>query len=209
MHVMGLLALCAGACEGSPDRQEFWRPWYETGAGDPQPDTPQDSGTPPAPLDGGSGPADLAGAMSACGLSVVVTTSAAGGKYAPRNIGAIWITDGGDRFVKTLAIWAEKRAKYLTAWNASTAAAMQPASRVDAISSATKTTHGVRSGTWNCKDTAGQPRPDGPHKVCFELTDRDGAGPTQCVSFSKGSMAWVLTPPDAPSFASTRLEFRP
>lgn len=206
---LGVLALCVAACEGSPERQEFWRPWYETGSADPQPDPLPDSGTVPIPLDGGSGPADLASPMSGCRLSVSVTTSAAGGKYAPRNIGAIWISDGDSRFVKTLAVWAEKRAKYLTAWNASTAAAMQPGSRVDAISSATKTAHGLRGGTWNCKDAAGQVRADGPYKVCFELTDRDGAGPMQCVPFNKGAMAWSLTPPDAPSFAATRLEFRP
>ena len=205
-HVMGLLALCAGACEGSPDRQEFWRPWYETGAGDPQPDTPQDSGTPPAPLDGGSGPADLAGAMSACGLSVVVTTSAAGGKYAPRNIGAIWISDGSDRFIKTLNVWADRRAKYLKRWNAATSAAMLPANRVDAISSATKSSHGVRTGTWNCKNTAAMPVADGSYKVCFELTDYDGDGPYNCVPFTKSTAPFTLTPADAPSFTARKLE---
>ena len=58
-----------------------------------------------------------------CSLQVTVTTASPGGKYSPRNIGAIWISDGSDRFIKTLNVWADRRAKYLKRWNAATSAA--------------------------------------------------------------------------------------
>ena len=141
-----------------------------------------------------------------CSLQVTVTTVSPGGKYSPRNIGAIWISDGSDRFIKTLNVWADRRAKYLKRWNTATSAAMLPANRVDAISSATKSSHGVRTGTWNCKNTAAMPVADGSYKVCFELTDYDGDGPYNCVPFTKSTAPFTLTPADAPSFTARKLE---
>lgn len=206
---IAFLALFPFACGSPPAPQEFWRPWYARADSDSPSEIVDAASIPAAMVDGGGGSPDLAASASACSLSVAVTTLAAGGKYAPRNIGAIWISDASDRFVKTLAVWAEKRAKYLQAWNASTAAAMLPGNRTDAISSATKTAHGPRSATWNCRDSTGQLRPAGAYKICFELTDRDGAGPSHCVPFTKGAMPWSLSPPDAPSFSAQRLEFQP
>jgi len=203
--VMLTFALWA-ACGGGVEPQEFWRPWYERAKEDSVPTTPAaDLGRPP---DAGSR-VDQGSPAGGCRLRVQVTTSAAGGRYAPRNIAAIWISEEGGRFVKTLAVWAEKRAKYLSQWNAATAAALQPGSRTDAISGATQSAHGVRSASWNCQDTTGMLRADGTYRVCFELTDRDGPGPLDCVAFSKGSLAWSTQPPDVPSFASRVLEFEP
>lgn len=202
--VSGLVLLWAG-CADSASPQEFWRPWYERSQEDSD----------PAERDAA---ADLSGQRDAsaadllptgCTLSIEVTTSSAGGRYAPRNIGAIWISDASGRFVKTLSIWAEKRAKYLTRWNQATSAALTPGDRTDAISGATKTSHGVRSAGWNCKDRSGQLQSDGMYKVCFELTDLDGPGAFDCVVFEKAARPWTLTPADAGSFASRRLDFRP
>jgi hypothetical protein len=200
-----LVAALQGGCGGSPMPQEFWRPWYEQSREAEGEDGAQDGGR---ASDGGSG-ADLGSGTAGCRLAVTVTTTAAGGRYAPRNIGAIWISEDGGRFVKTLAVWAEKRAKYLSQWNAATAAAMQPGSRADAISGATKTAHGLRTASWNCRDSAGQPRGDGPYQVCFELTDQDGAGPFHCVPFGKGTQAFRSSPPDVASFTARLLEFQP
>lgn len=125
------------------------------------------------------------------------------------NFGAIWISDASDRFIKTLNVWANKRAKYLVKWNDATAAAMVPASRTDAISGATMSSHGVRSGTWDCSDLAERPIADGTYKVCFELTDYDGQGPYDCVTFTKGPTPLSLTPADAPSFTARKLELTP
>jgi hypothetical protein len=51
-------------------------------------------------------------------LSFTVLTVAQGGKYQPKNIGAIWVQDSAGRFVKSLEVWAKQRRKYLTKYNA-------------------------------------------------------------------------------------------
>lgn len=207
------------ACGTSPEQKEFWRPWYELIDGsvnEPVFDlsvSPADAGSDDrrdgaAPSDGSAG-VDQGSMPRSCSLAVTVTTTSAGGRYAPRNVGAIWISDGSDRFIKTLAVWADKRAKYLKRWNEATAAAGTPASRVDAVSSATRTSHGVRTAAWSCTNTAAMPVPDGAYKVCFELTDYDGPGPNSCVAFTKGPAPLTLTPPDSPSFTARRLELVP
>lgn len=195
------------ACGGAAEPREFWRPWYERPGADPEP--PVVDGGDPGRDAGPGGAADLRAVPGQCSLAVTVTTTSAGGRYSPRNIGAIWVSDSQDRFIKTLAVWAEKRAKYLQRWNAATAAALMPGSRVDAISSATKSSHGVRSASWNCADTASRLVPDGDYKVCFELTDYDGAGPYSCVSITKGPAPFSITPPDSPSFTARKLELLP
>ena len=199
--------LLGGACGSAAPPQEFWRPWYERSNSTEDRGAADDAG-PVSASDGGSS-TDLGSGPSGCSLKVTVTTAASGGRYAPRNIGAIWISEENGRFVKTLSVWAEKRAKYLTQWNAATAAALQPGSRADAISGATQSAHGQRKASWNCRDSTGQARADGAYKVCFELTDRDGSGPFSCVSVSKGKVAWSMSPPDVASFTAQLLEFQP
>lgn len=214
-----ILPLTAGvwlaACGSPPPPAgEFWRPWYEVAdaaVSEPAPDLAVrvDASSDPADLSGMTGTPDLATMPRMCSLAVTATTVSPGGKYSPRNIGAIWINDGGDQFIKTLNVWAERRAKYLKRWNAATAAAMHPADRTDAISSATKSSHGVRTGTWDCTNTASLPVADGAYKVCFELTDYDGDGPYDCVSFTKGPAPVSLTPADVRSFTARKLELTP
>lgn len=201
------VGLLVGACGSAATPQEFWRPWYERSNSTDDGGATHDGG-PVSASDGGSS-TDLGSGPNGCSLNVTVTTAASGGRYAPRNIGAIWISEENGRFVKTLSVWAEKRAKYLTQWNAATAAALQPGSRADAISGATQSAHGQRKASWNCRDSTGQARADGAYKVCFELTDRDGSGPFSCVSVSKGKVAWSMSPPDVASFTAQLLEFQP
>lgn len=205
---LALAAVGLVACGGPSGPSEFWRPWYELPDAEPsEPATdlagPVDA-RPSGPTDGGAGPGP-----GGCSLAISVTTTSAGGRYSPRNIGAIWISDDSDRFIKTVSVWAEKRAKYLQRWNAATSAAKVPGSRVDAVSSATKSSHGVRSGAWNCTDTTSQPVANGAYKVCFELTDYDGPGPYNCVPFTKSPAPFSLTPADSPSFTARRLELTP
>jgi hypothetical protein len=231
---MGLFALPAAvavwlaSCDTPNAAQdEFWRPWYDTADGAAPPDSPPDlrsnapsdlrSNPPPdlysGRLDGGtpdlSNMADMTTTPTSCSLAVSVTTITAGGRYGPRNIGAIWVSDNSDHFIKTLNVWADKRSKYLTRWNAATSAASLPANRTDAISGATKTSHGVRTATWNCKDTKSVTVSDGSYKVCFELTEADSAGPYDCIAFSKSPTPFSLTPANVSSFTARTLELTP
>jgi len=217
----GLALLCGVellACDGQPlDQGGFWRPWYDIADGaegsreESAPDLAAKlDASRPAPGDLGALPEkDLGPPPRNCSLTVAVTTVTANGKYSPRNIGAIWVSDANARFVKTLSVWAERRVKHLKRWNAATAAAGFPADRTDAISSATKSSHGVRSGTWSCTDVNAKTVADGDYQVCFELTDYDGQGPYDCVPFTKGAAPLTITPADAPSFTNRKLEYAP
>ena len=104
-------------------------------------------------------------------LTVEFTTVSPKGKYSPRNIGAIWITDGNGAYVKTLEVWAGKRAKYLNKWTLSSGG-----DRVDAVSSATLSSHVHHKATWSCIDKAKNPVAGGAYVVHAELTDYDGPG---------------------------------
>jgi hypothetical protein len=202
------LLMMPGCSPDSDGPREFWRPWYELPDALISEEPTIDLGVRDlSSVEDGAAP-DLA-TPQGCTLSVSVTTSSAGGKYAPRNIGAIWISDGTGRFVKSLYVWAGQRAKYLRKWNEVTSAASLPASRVDAISSATLGSHGARSAAWKCTDTTGKLVADGSYQVCFELTDFDGQGPSDCVAFTKGSAPFSVTPADAASFGKRRLDFTP
>jgi hypothetical protein len=109
-------------------------------------------------------------------LNVTATTSSAGGNYAPKNIVAIWIEDDQGNFVKTLLAYAQNRKTHLNTWEASTTAAGSPFNTVDAITGATKTSHGTRTCSWNATDINGAIMPDGTYKVWFELTDKNSTG---------------------------------
>lgn len=138
-----------------------------------------------------------------------MTTAEAGGRYAPDNVGAIWITDGGGRFVKTLNVWAKRRRKYLERWIADTSAAGLRQNLVDAVSTASRSGHGTHLARWNCTDASRNVVPDGSYHVCFELTDDNRAGPVDCVRFDKGSTPSTVTPPDLPTFTRRTIELTP
>jgi hypothetical protein len=143
---------------------------------------------------GGGNPAggtSSAGGASSqgCSLSVTVTTTAPGGNYAPRNVGAIWVADSSGRFVKSLEVWGQKRIAHVVAWNAATKSAGVPGNEVDAITSATLSAHRTHNVTWNCRDYNEQIVPDGPYRVYFEVADSNSGGPNVFEPFTKGPSA--------------------
>jgi hypothetical protein len=149
------------------------------------------------------------GGATTCGLAVTVTTVTTDGTYAPDNIGAIWIADGAGHFVQSLRVWANRRIEHLDRWAHDTAVAGAPGSTVDAVTSATLPGHGVRTAAWRCTDQSGASATDGAYQVCFELTESNSAGPTDCVPFQKGAGPLALAPPDRPHFRARQLTFTP
>lgn len=201
-----LLAGCGGV---EPPESDFWRPWYgeaDLATGDPAGTPDMSTGMPPGRPDlAMSRSPDLAmGGGGGGTLVVTVTTATANGRYAPRNIGAIWITDGGGKFVKTLTEWGSRRRQYLSKWLAASGG-----NTVDAITSATINSHGTRTGTWNGTNASRAAVADGAYRVCFEMTEYDGAGPSDCVSFSKGRMPATDKPADATNFKNRSLVYTP
>lgn len=142
-------------------------------------------------------------------LTVTATTSATGGNYAPKNIVAIWIENEQGNFVKTLMAYAATRKTHLNTWEASTTAAGSPFNVVDAITGSTRSSHAVRTCTWNATNVNGVVVPDGIYKVRMELTDKNNTGNYSTFTFTKGGDPVTLTPANVPSFSSISIVWEP
>jgi hypothetical protein len=156
---------------------------------------------------GGSSSATDSGSPT-CSLSVSVTTTAPGGNYKPRNVGAIWIADSSGGFIKSLDVWGNRRLSHVTAWNAATRAAGVAGNKVDAVTSATLTAHRAHNVTWNCTDYSEQVVPDDSYRVYFEITDSNGSGPNHFETFTKGPTAATVQG-SATNFTGIVLSFTP
>jgi len=150
--------------------------------------------------DAGAGGSAGTAATGASSLAFDVLTRSQGGKYSPKNIGAIWIETSGGDFVKTLEVWAQRRAGHLTRWKNETGS-----SRVDAVSGATLRSHTVHRVTWDLSDLSGNPVGPGDYKVVIEATDRDSTGASQEIAFTIDGAPQVITPPDGAAFSSISL----
>jgi hypothetical protein len=156
---------------------------------------------PPPTSPPAEGPPGVAGP---CMFKFDITTSNAGGDYAPSNVGAIWISDGGNKFVKTLKIWANKRRRHLTKWNTASAQ-----NTTDAVTGATLNSHGLRSATWDCSDVNHQSVPFGDYHVNIEFTESNGAGPSLSIPFPRNATAQTLTAPDQGKFKAAHIQVTP
>jgi len=142
-------------------------------------------------------------------LSVTTTTSETGGNYAPRNIVAIWIENDQGEFVKTLLAYAQNRKTHLNTWQASTTAAGTAYNTTDAITGATKSSHGTRECSWDGTDYNGLAVSDGAYYVWMELTDKNGTGNYSSFLFTKDENPSSQTPGGVPSFASISIDWQP
>lgn len=132
-----------------------------------------------------------------------VRTKAYGGRYAPKNIGAIWVEDERGRFVKTLERWALTRVRYLRSFQAASQGDV-----MDAITSATLNQHVTHEVTWNLATSTGMSVPHGEYRIVLEQTDLDGTGVVHYVPFTLGAEPLSLTPPDAVSFVEMSITLR-
>jgi hypothetical protein len=137
-------------------------------------------------------------------LTVDFTTVTFKGQYAPKNVGAVWITNDQDVFVKTLERWAVKRSKYLVKWKAATGSNV-----VDAVTGATRSQHGPHSLSWDGTDVSGNVVPDGTYRVYIEFTEKNGAGPWTSIDVVKGASPADVAPADLAAFTGQHLTFTP
>lgn len=161
---------------------------------------PTDGRTPDASTspDAGNTSCDL---TSLSALSISVRTTALGGRYAPKNIGAIWIETAGGQYVKTVERWANRRRQYLTTFNTASGQNL-----TDAVSGATLTSHVTHNRTWNLAGLDGCEVPAGEYRVRVELTDRDSTGVAASFPFTKGTTAVVTHPADTAQFHDLTLD---
>lgn len=147
-------------------------------------------------------PAEMAPAGSGALTSVQfnVTTESLGGRYKPKNIGAIWITDDGGKLVKSLEVWARLRLRYLTKYASSRAGA-----KVDVTATATLTSHKAHMASWDLKDTTGAAVPPGKYTLNAEITDADATGKNVSVPFDTSAGPMTIKPADSTGFTGMEL----
>lgn len=213
-----LVVACGPATGGDP---EYWAPLQGVGGAPNASTTTADASSSTATGSGGAasttGSASSAGggemSTSASGgpttpvageLSVAFTTVSFGGKYAPDNVVAVWITDDNDVFVKTLGVWATKRIKYLATWIGAS-----KANKVDAVTGATFMDHGPRAVGWDATGVDGKVVPDGVYRVHIEFTEQNSLGKVTSVEFTKGPAPVDASPPDLPHFEDVHVTFTP
>ncbi|MBK9033911.1 MAG: DUF2271 domain-containing protein [Myxococcales bacterium] len=146
---------------------------------------------------GGGGPDAAAGCDTSplSALRIVVRTTPFGGRYQPKNIGAIWIETASGQYVKTVKRWANRRLRYLTRYNAASGGDV-----TDAITGATLTSHITHDVTWNLTDRTHCEVPAGNYRVVMELTDQDAAGASVVLPFTKGTSGAVSMPAQTAQF---------
>ncbi|MDI1443495.1 DUF2271 domain-containing protein [Polyangium sp. 6x1] len=199
-----VLLACGPATRSDP---AFWVPYGGDGGG-----AAADAASSGGMGAGGAGGAGGTGGGAPAGgaLAFRFTTVSLDGEYAPKNIGAVWITDAQDTFVKTLEVWAAKRVEHLVRWGAASGTNV-----VDAVTGATRKSHAEHVSTWNGTDTAGVEAPDGTYRVHVEFTEWNSSdsgeapGPWMAVDFVKGQDAQDTTLPDEPAFIGRHLSWTP
>lgn len=141
----------------------------------------------------------------ACNFRFDVTTVSYGGRFRPRNVGAIYIESASGGFVKTLNVWGTVELPMLTDWQQ-----VSGGNTVDAVTGATRPNAGLISGSWNCTDVNHQPVADGQYQVCCSFQEDDslpffGPAPKKaCVPFTKGA-PFLQTAPDQSYFTQMTL----
>jgi hypothetical protein len=174
---------------------------FAASAGRPGTSAAAGSGGAGAGTSGAAGSSDAGGAVTT--LTFDVTTAAVGGRYKPKNIGAVWIQNDSGKLVKSLEVWAGVRRRWLTRY-----VGVLSGATVDVTASATLSNHRAHHATWNLKDKSGAPVPPGKYTLVMELTDGDMTGRFNSIEFDTSAGPQSLSPTDAPSFTTMQLELK-
>lgn len=141
-------------------------------------------------------------------MSFTVRTVSYGGPYAPRNAGAVWITNSSNQFVKTLKVWAQTYRYTLVKWLASSAN-----NTTGAITSASLNSHQLHTVTWNGTNTSNSQTSDGSYSVNVEFTEHNASssnpGKFKSVTFFKGPGQSTVTPANELYFTNMLLTWSP
>ena len=191
-----VLALVMGCSPANQNDAEYWTPSVgpaSTPSGD---DAGTDGATPPPP--------------SRDCLRVEFTTISYGGRYGPRNVGAVWVTNEAGTFIKTLEEWGTRRYSNLVAWRKSSGG-----NTVDAVTGATRSSASAHSSTWNCSNVDEAAVPAGNYFVNVEFVENNvsasgvGAGPLWKEAFAVGTAPATLTPAADKSYTNKKIVFTP
>jgi hypothetical protein len=154
---------------------------------------------------------DASTRSSPCTFTVNVDTTTANGLYAPTNTAAIWVQTSAGKFVKTLLLDGTIRANSLMHW-----ISVSASNKVDAITGATRRSHGPLAATWDCTDTSEAEVPDGSYSVCVTFAESSCFGqppvcsssPMDCLVVEKGTAAATFRGQDTANFSNFTVSYR-
>ena len=138
-------------------------------------------------------------------LTVTATTVTYGGTFAPNHVVAVWVQSKTGTFVKTLLAYATTRKSYLSSWSAVTSATYNA---VDAVTGATKGTHGLISCKWNGENLTGTVLGDDTYTVALEMTE-GGNERYYTFQFKKSGTEQILTPTNVSGFSNITIKWTP
>ena len=149
-------------------------------------------------------------------LTVTFTSVSQGGRYSPRNVGAVWIETGSGTFVKTFERWAGVRATHLSVWAGASGGwgsffgGGNTEDKADAVSRATLSRHEAHMVTWDMHDLKGQVVPDGKYKIGVEVADDNFAtAGSGYVEFEKSPSGTMVMAPDQTPFTGLVIKYQP
>ena len=134
-------------------------------------------------------------------VEITVETSSYGGRYQPRNIGALWITTADGEYLRTLAVWALIRQRYLITWSGDSGG-----DKSDAMTAATLKTHTSHAVMWDRSDVSGNIWEEGDYILHAEVTEDDGFGRETSLPFTIGEGAKSFDAGPIYGFASLHVQ---
>ena len=142
-------------------------------------------------------------------LTVEFTTAPLDEHWTPANVGAVWIEDAEETFVRTIGYWAAVRIASLYVWGkrACHMSALEP----DARTGATEPKHDkLHAFNWDGKDLRGHVVPDGMYSLHIEVTETEtNFGPHEVIPFNKGTDAQTLMPADSMAAKGLKIVYTP
>jgi flagellar hook assembly protein FlgD len=137
-------------------------------------------------------------------LTFSVTTTEPSGGYTNKFVLAVWIRDNAGNFVKTKIKYANARVQYLNVWVSNSGSNV-----VDAATGSTRTAHQTFTISWNATNVSAAVVPDGVYQVWMQMADQNVNGPTNSITFTKGTSAVHLTPVNSGNFTNLVLDWAP
>jgi hypothetical protein len=152
-------------------------------------------------------------------LTFEFTSKALGGKWGPKNVGAVWVEDTSGKWIHTLEFWArtpndkwisryikDGGPDYAQAGDLDTLFGIKstnPQPPADVVSGPTLNMPAAHTKeSWSLKDL-----PDGAYKLVIEVTETDmaNAGKVQEIPFTKGPMPVMDMPADTQYYTGMKL----
>jgi hypothetical protein len=176
------------------------------------PSTMNTGGTSATGTGGASGMTPPATGAKPTMLTFQVTTVTQAGRYAPKNVGAIWVEDMAGKWIHTLEYWNSfANSGWLTRYSGASGPAYLPffsTAPADVVTGATLPSHKAHNGMWNLKDASGAAIADGAYKLVIEVTEYSGTGKSHEYPFTVGAAATPPTVADDQYYTGAQLTLK-